>query len=145
MRQDFSDDDIKFGTNDLARELARAATYLRRQMDLMIEADALTADEMEHAIDTREHLERLENALDERATRELLEEASVMDIAQKLDGIYDLSGDVMDELDTVSDTIDYVGFPNTNPAIVADEYGAQAKEHADALRSFASDAKTEDC
>ena len=143
MQQRDELDDINFAENDTARETLRAVSYLSEQATRLLDSGSLTDDEYEVAHSAKNNLAELEDLLDERATRELVEDARIEEVADKLDFVHDLSFEVMKMLDDHASTIRRIGYPEPNPYKVADDSKAGADEHAEELRRLLDDSDDE--
>jgi len=60
-------------------------------------------------------------------------------IADALDEVYTLTGDIMEELTDSSSTMEKIDYPHTNPHTAAEDSGKAAQDRADALRTLIQD------
>lgn len=148
MRTDFSDDDIVFDHNDNARELLRATTYLRRQLDLMYESGAPNTaaededeaeGEMYHLDAAISHLVQLESLLDERAGPSV-DDVDWTEVQEDLSDIDDVMGDIYTALSSHQNTLDSQDWMHVNPYAAAEEVKIFATDARSAIDSHLQDA-----
>jgi len=132
-------EDLIFDHNDRARELSQATDFLIDQLALMNDSGALTDEERRLNREAQQAVGALHDAIEERATREMFEDAETERIAEYLDNVHDLSVDIMSELEEHTRTIDRTGWPAPNPYDVAEDSGYQAQEFADDIRHLSLD------
>lgn len=137
-------EDIIFDHNDRPDELLVAVGYLHQQVEKMVSANALSESEIEHADEARRALINLHDELQVRKRKQILSESEIEDVAEKLDGVYGISGDIMSELSSVYTTIDRIDYPHPNPHSVAKESGGEAQDIAYELRNTAAESEVVD-
>jgi len=136
---DFDRMQICFAENDTAKETLRAVAYLDDQLYQLADSGALTEGEFQHAPTALDCLNNLREEVEGRKTREQLSEANIEGIADALDEVYTLTGDIMEELTDSSSTMEKIDYPHTNPHTAAEDSGKAAQDRADALRTLIQD------